>query len=479
MPFKFGWENYKKAIETEFTIIDKKKEEVPFALNKPQDDIIQKLILQNIILKARKLGFSSLMLGIAAIKFLFGRNERCVSMSFDASSSAKQLLRAKHFIKSFEWKNKVSLPLKYNSKTEMMYEGRDKRTGKPYVNTLMVGTARATSFGRGDDITFLHLTEVAYCENLAELLAGVGEALVDNSMLTLETTANGFGEFKDFWDNSVLGKTGFKTFFYNPEWEYSKEFLEQKKKKLSYLFPQEYPMTPEEAFISTAGLAHKPWSNKIHVIEPFEIPKDWNYGRGFDYGSAHFTASTRLAENNNVFFLDRCYLDGKRAIRQHAEAIKAQDYGLGFIPAWGDPSGGQWFTEFEEYDLHIERANKAVGQQVKSWIEFCVEKVNELLKPIPGHTVILPDGKRIENAPRLFVFNNESNQPFIKQIMNLKWRQTAGGETMPMLDETKDPTGGHYDLMAALRYFAVSRLEAPVEEDEIPDDTKMFERGFY
>ena len=94
MAFNFDWGTYKRAIENEFTIVDKKKEEVAFLLNKVQNDIGLKLGEQNIILKARKLGFSSLMLGIAAIKFLFGKNERCASMSFDQSAAAKQLLRA-------------------------------------------------------------------------------------------------------------------------------------------------------------------------------------------------------------------------------------------------------------------------------------------------------------------------------------------------------------------------------------------------
>jgi len=254
MDFKFEWEKYKKAIEREFTIVNKQKKEVPFILNNVQNDIMPKLGLQNIILKARKLGFSSLLLGIGAIKFLFGENERCVSMSFDKSAASKQLLRAKHFIRSFEFKNKVKLDLKYNSKTEMLLEGISKASGRPYLNTLSVGTAKSSSFGRGDDITFLHLTEVAYCDDLEALLSGVGEALVDNAMLTLETTANGFNECKTFWDSSVLKETGFKTFFYNPTWEYSREFLEQKKKKLKRLFSQEYPMTPEEAFITSGDL---------------------------------------------------------------------------------------------------------------------------------------------------------------------------------------------------------------------------------
>jgi hypothetical protein len=391
-------------------------------------------------------------------------------MSFDAGASAKQLMRAKQFIRSFEYHNKTKLPLKYNSKTEMMFEGIDEKTGRTYTNTLAVGTAKSSSFGRGDDITFLHLTEVAFCDNLALLLAGVGEALVENAMLTLETTANGYGEFKDFWDESVLGHTGFKPFFYNSSWEYSQEYLDKRKKKLGYLFPQEYPMTAEEAFITTAGLAHKPWSNSIHVIEPFDIPSTWQFSRGFDYGSAHFTASVRAASpDGEVFFIDRSYLDGNRPISEHAQAIKSQDYGLGFIPSWGDPSGRQWFTEFDQHNLHIEPAIKEMGQQSKSWVEFCVEKVNQLLEPVPGHTVKLPNGKELKDAPHLFVLNTPGNQHLIKQILNLKWRKSAGGDTMPLLDESGDPSGGHFDLMAALRYWAVSYRRQESTFDDIPE----------
>lgn len=250
MAFNFDWRKYQTAIENEFSIINKNKKEVPFILNNAQSDIIQKLGEQNIILKARKLGFSSLMLAIGTIKFLFGKNERVVSMSFDATASTKQLLRAKQFIRSFELKNNTKLQMKYNSKTEMMLVGIDE-DGKEYTNTLAVGTAKSSSFGRGDDISFLHLTEVSFCDDLDSLLTGVGEALVTNAMLTLETTANGFNAFKEFWDKSSLGETGFNCFFYDPSWEYSAEFLESKRMKLGRMFPQEYPFNPIEAFIAS------------------------------------------------------------------------------------------------------------------------------------------------------------------------------------------------------------------------------------
>ena len=43
----------------------------------------------------------------------------------------------------------------------------------------------------------------------------------------------------------------------------------------------------------------------------------------------------------------------------------------------------------------------------------------------------------------------------VKEAEVLKWKETAQGQTLPILDEYIDPNG-HCDLMACLRYFAVS-----------------------
>ena len=249
----FNAEGYRKAIEDNFTIIDKNKEEVPFKLNKAQIDFLENLTERNVILKARKLGFSSVLLAVACIKFLFGVNERCISMSFDSEASKKQLERAKHFIKSYERINKTQVPFKYNTKSELVWEGK-REDGTTYTNALRIGTAKSTGFGRGDDITFLHLTEVSMADHLDQLLAGVGEAVVHDTLITLETTANGYNEFKTFWDEASVGARNYKTFFYAPTWEYDKEFLDKKEKELGKLYKQEFPMTPEEAFIASGDL---------------------------------------------------------------------------------------------------------------------------------------------------------------------------------------------------------------------------------
>lgn len=264
--------------------------------------------------------------------------------------------------------------------------------------------------------------------------------------------------YNHFYDIFMLGKEDgpYKSWqftSYDNPFVPSSEIDAAKEELTEDTFAQEYMAD----FRQHTGLAHKEWDRDIHIIEPFDVPLDWNRGRGFDYGLVHFTASTRTAiDSDDNWFLEMCYLDNRSKVKEHAEAIRAQDYDLPFVPAWGDPSGKQWVEEFAMHKLHIQNADKSVGQGYKGWVEFCIAKVNERLKPIPGHTVYLPDGRKIENAPRLFVLNNGMNDKFVSQIERLSWRQTSTGENVPVLDDTGDPTGGHYDLLAAFRYFTVS-----------------------
>lgn len=269
---KFNSDGYKRFIHDNYTIINKDKTEVVFDPNPPQDDLLKWMRLYHniLILKARKMGFSSIALAVACTKFITGINERCVSMSFDATASGKQLERAKHFIKSYEEINKVKIPLKYNTKSEMVFEGIGD-DGRRYTNALRVGTAKSTSFGRGDDITFLHLTEVAFCDDIEVLMAGVGEACVRGAHKLLETTANGFNSYKSFWDGSVKNEKGFAALFYDPTWEYSTEYLAEKAKNLGRLMYQEYPMSPQEAFIASGDQ----YFDKLSLKEMLDEVERW------------------------------------------------------------------------------------------------------------------------------------------------------------------------------------------------------------
>lgn len=287
------------------------------------------------------------------------------------------------------------------------------------------------------------------------------------------STPKGYNHFYDLFQRGSQGSGDYKswrfTSYDNPY--IPKEEIDAARQELTEdTFAQEYMAD----FRKFTGLAHKEWDHNLHWIEPFDIPSEWSSGRGFDYGTAHFTGSVRMREDrDDTWFLDSFYLDNHRDIQGHAEAVRAMDYGLGSIPSWGDPSGAQWFIEFSKHNLHIQPANKEVGQNSKGWVEFGVEKINERLKRVPGHTVRLPDGRVIENAPRLFVLKVPGSEQFVKQIENLKWRETAVGEVLPILDESGDPTGGHFDLMSALRYLSVSyKKQAPLYRPPVNDISK-------
>lgn len=300
-----------------------------------------------------------------------------------------------------------------------------------------------------DEIASIRNWEWLWSEVLRPTLTDYGAPVLFIS------TPKGYNHFYELYNRGTtegIYKSWRFTSYDNPY--IPKEEIDSAKNELTEdTFAQEYMAD----FRRFTGLAHKEWDHELHLIDSFDIPSEWNNGRGFDYGTAHFTGSVRVRiDTDDNWFLDHFYLDNHRDIGGHADAIKSKDFGLGLVPSWGDPSGAQWFLEFDKHDLHIQPANKEIGQNSKGWVEFGIEKVNQRLKRVMGHTVRLPNGKVIENAPRLFVLKTAGYEMFVKQIENLKWRETAVGEVLSVLDESGDPTGGHFDLMSALRYLSVS-----------------------
>ncbi len=267
--------NYERFMAENFKIIDKNKLPVPFVANAAQHSLnsYMEQFYNILVLKARKMGFSSDCLGIAATKFLMGENEKCISMSFDQTAADKQLARAKYYIQSYEQQNGVKVPLKYNSRNQMVWEGKRQKedgTVDHFQNVLQVGSARNTAFGRGDDISFLHLTEVSLAD-LYELMAGVGEACLPSAHKLLETTAAGFNTYKTYWDESIRNSTGFACLFYSPLWEYSQEFIDERYAQLGRLGPQEYPMTSQDAFLTSGDTYFDTMSMRDYMITVREL----------------------------------------------------------------------------------------------------------------------------------------------------------------------------------------------------------------
>ena len=219
----------------------------PFTLNKVQSKfLLEDSTGMDIILKARQQGFSSLSLAMFTTDFLEMENSESAVVA-DISDNAEGLLsRVKYYIQSWEKITGKKAPLKYNSKYELY---------NPKLNTkFIIGTAENVEFGRSKTLRNLLLSEAAFYREFRKLLAGALQAVVPTGRVVIETTANGFNDFKEFWDESERCETGFKPNFYAASAFYDTDFLELKKKQLRKTYKQEYPETALEAFLTSGEL---------------------------------------------------------------------------------------------------------------------------------------------------------------------------------------------------------------------------------
>ncbi|MFH2028917.1 MAG: hypothetical protein ABIJ08_07280, partial [Nanoarchaeota archaeon] len=176
---------------------------------------------RDIILKARKEGFSSLILAEYLMDCLQTPNTASVVVSHEEKATQRLLARVRMYIERFyDGENFVKIPLKYNSKSELYF---------PETNsTFYIGTAGGKSFGRADVINNLHISEIAFFEKPEEFITGIIPAVPDTGRIVVETTANGFNYLKNYWERSRRGETSFKTHFF-PWWMASEYTLKGSK----------------------------------------------------------------------------------------------------------------------------------------------------------------------------------------------------------------------------------------------------------
>jgi hypothetical protein len=198
-------------------IANKERVTVPFNLNEHQMTYFAQQTGRDIILKSRQLGFSRALLGQKILKCMSKPNINTVIISHDATSTIK-LFTQVHFYLKYA---KIPIETGRKSTTEISFPSTD--------STFYIGTAGAREFGRGDTITDLHCSELAFWENPERILVGLMQALTPTSQVTIESTANGVGnDFHRRCESARKRKGEFVLHFY--PWyiaeEYSKVPLE-------------------------------------------------------------------------------------------------------------------------------------------------------------------------------------------------------------------------------------------------------------
>lgn len=223
-------------------------------------------------MKPRQLGFSSEILGIFTTDFLVKEFSHSVIVA-DSRENAEGLLeRVKLYIESYEAKTGVKIPMKYNTRNELY----NFATKAKYT----IGTAQNVEFGRSKTISNLHMSEAAFFPDMERLLASALQALSPSGRAIIETTANGYNFFREFWIDCMEGRRNFKPTFYGASEVYTKEFLDQKKMELKRLYQQEYPETWMEAFLASGDTYFDREALQYYLekkVEPIKLFKQGFY----------------------------------------------------------------------------------------------------------------------------------------------------------------------------------------------------------
>ncbi|MBQ7353522.1 MAG: hypothetical protein IJW54_05940 [Clostridia bacterium] len=267
-------------IECCFSLVDKKKRNVPFFYNEVQRDFIEQIETKGrskpfFVLKGRQQGFTTIITAIQLAHAIVRRNFSGFTLA-DRDDNTKAIFIDKAKVMYNALPDRLKPHEKLNSVNELFFDK---------LNSSWRVASATSNVGRSRTLSFIHYSEIAFFRcNLSDLQKSIQEAAIEDALCVYETTANGFNEAKDLWDSGAC-----HNLFY--EWWRTKEYVSNEseylylmnadewltkrlkalrekglndeqltwyaKKYHSYIdktaIRQEYPCTPEEAFVSSGN----------------------------------------------------------------------------------------------------------------------------------------------------------------------------------------------------------------------------------
>lgn len=265
-----------RAALNRLTIVTKDRGNARFEPNLAQQDAIQKIMAlpatkqrRVIVLKARQLGFSTLIQGTGYSLLRSQENYRCVTISHQGDATERLYDKSVTFLAH----DIARPPMKRNRTGAMEFADTH--------SSHYIGTAGSKTFGRGDTLHYIHASEVAFWDDPETLMTGLLEALTMDGFVFAESTPNGIGGyFYRLWQEAP--QNGWLPLFYPWWWEGAyrlsvadpDEILPYREDEkylverygltieqiawrrdkiltLKHLFLQEYPEDPETCFLSS------------------------------------------------------------------------------------------------------------------------------------------------------------------------------------------------------------------------------------
>lgn len=239
----------------------------------------------------------------------------------------------------------VAPKARFNSKAELSFD--------ELGSTIYIGTAGARAFGRGDTISEVHASELAFWPDPARILTGLLEAVPQGGEIHIESTANGFNYFHDLVQEARAGqghwRSIFLPWFMNPEyrrwpgvpqsdWDESEHnlariaaaygivisneqiaFRREKQRDTRGMFAQEYAETPETCFL-LSGRPRYDMTIMSRMLADAKAP-----ARVKEFNDCQLTYREWAAVEPGTF-----YVIGADA----AQGISDRDYSCGCVVDW-------------------------------------------------------------------------------------------------------------------------------------------------
>lgn len=252
-----------------------------------------------IILKARQMGLSTYTTGRVFWKSYFNAFNKSVVMAHDAATSDALFGMSRNTI--YNMSDTFRPVLKKSNAKEIMFEHND--------SGYRLYTAGAPEAGRGTTPTIAHLSEVAFWNHDEKILAGLfqGISQANGTEVILESTANGVGNsFHRLWQGAVKGENDYIAIFV--PWYLMSEYRRKAPEEFERTteeevlvtrynldddqlywrrlkiaeggedkFRQEYPATPEEAFIVSGSNVFNIEKLSKLVPQPILAKREFNF----------------------------------------------------------------------------------------------------------------------------------------------------------------------------------------------------------
>ncbi len=211
-----------KLIELVFIVVDKDQKTKPFILNDVQrefinilnkaiDDFNNGLItdISMLILKGRQQGFTTVVTAYQLASSILNRNFQGFTLA-DKSDNSEAIFQNKAKYPYSQLPEALKPTEKFNNRKQLLFEK---------INSSWAVDTATKDVGRSRTVNFFHGSECAFWKDgISPIQAALGEAFTKNCIKIYESTANGYNDYQKMWDSGVH----INCFF---EWWKTKEYV--------------------------------------------------------------------------------------------------------------------------------------------------------------------------------------------------------------------------------------------------------------